>query len=39
MCTNLGDAWNQRELKWALGAANIQSQKFSDAFDMGVCIV
>ena len=27
MSENLGNAWNQRELKWALEAANIQSQK------------
>ena len=27
MCKNLGDAWNQRELKWALGPLTFNPKK------------
>ena len=27
MCENLGDAWNQRELKWALGPLTVNPKR------------
>ena len=27
MCKNLGNAWNQRELKWALGPLKFNPEK------------